>query len=192
MNLDGSNYQILHDFGPLITGDGLTPVAIMEGSDGALYGTTQSGGTNLSGTAFRINRDGGQYSILHHFRHSDDGAQPVAGLVEGSDRALYGTTSSGGANGGGTVFKFNKDGTGFVTLHSFSHVDGAEPEASLVEGSDGKLYGTTRLWGQTNGGSGTVFRLNKDGIDFSTLYSFASNLPKTLSTNGANPVAALI
>ena len=79
-----------------------------------------------------------------------DGCNPTAGLIEGSDGKLYGTTISGGASGQGTVFSMAKNGTGFVLLKSFDGcstlTDGCTPTAGLIEGSDGKLYGTTLKW----------------------------------------------
>src|SRR5579862_10019393 len=70
-----------------------------------------------------------------------DGAQPYAGLVQGSDGNFYGTTYYGGANDQGTVFKITPSGT-LTTLYNFGGSDGALPYAGLVQGSDGNFYGT--------------------------------------------------
>jgi uncharacterized repeat protein (TIGR03803 family) len=91
------------------------------GSDGALYGITSEGGafTNQwlglgAGTVFRLQTDGSEFSILHSFGNTGDDMQnPEGGLFEGSDDALYGTTSAGPGYSGGTVFKIRKDGTGY-------------------------------------------------------------------------------
>jgi uncharacterized repeat protein (TIGR03803 family) len=79
-------------------------------------------------------------------------------LIEASDGALYGTTRQGGASGQGTAFKINKDGTGFLPLHSFQcgTSNGCFPTAGVIEASDGVLYGTTQ---QGGGGAGIVYRL---------------------------------
>src|SRR4051794_31869987 len=84
------------------------------------------------------------------------------GIVQGSDGALYGTSFFGGTNNLGTVFKLNKDGTGFALLHSFTGIDGdgARPQASLTEGTDGLLYGTTGAGGMSD--AGTVYKLDKN------------------------------
>jgi uncharacterized repeat protein (TIGR03803 family) len=100
--------------------------------------------------------------ILHDF--PGFGTTPQGNVIEGSDGKLYGTTISGGASGQGTVFSMAKNGTGFVLLRSFDGcstlTDGCNPQAGVIEGSDGKLYGTT-----VNGGTsslGTVYRLIGD------------------------------
>ena len=77
----------------------------MQGSDGNFYGTTHyGGGTNGNGTVFKISTNGALTS-LYSFTGGNDGANPVAGLVQGSDGNFYGTTSGGGQGGAGTVFR---------------------------------------------------------------------------------------
>src|SRR5437667_212431 len=157
LNKDGSDYSILHSFSRA-DNDGRYPQhGLVEGSDGALYGTTYGGGSNNTGTLFKLNKDGTDYSVLRRFSLTGgDAWAPQAGLVEGSDGALYGTTYRGGSNNTGTLFKLNKDGTDYSVLHRFSLTgdDGWAPQTGLVEGSDGALYGTTYQGGSNN--SGTV------------------------------------
>ena len=148
-------YQRLKSFGSPEQSGG-EPNGLLVGSDGALYGTTRTGGTNNTGIIFKLNKDGSGYTALHNFTGTDgDGSNPAAALIEGTDRALYGTTAEGGANNLGTVFKLSKDGSGYVVLRSMGY-DG--PVTPLVEGSDGALYGTTQL--------GIVFKLAKDGANY--------------------------
>jgi uncharacterized repeat protein (TIGR03803 family) len=189
LDVDGSGYSVLYNFGS-ITSDGMYALGLVEGSDGVLYGTTQWGGTETNqsistfGTVFKLNRDGSGYRVLYNFGSSvDDGLQPRAGVVEGSDGFLYGTTGSGN----GTVFKLNRDGSGYAVLHRFGSTpnDGMALYAGLVEGSDGALYGTTAFGGVSN--KSTVFRLNKDGSAYSVLYSFGTN-----TVAGQNPYAGLL
>jgi uncharacterized repeat protein (TIGR03803 family) len=139
------------------TNDGGSPVAaLVQGSDGNFYGTTEYGGTNGDGTVFKISTNGA-FTSLYSFTDGTDGANPQAGLVQGRDGYLYGTTSAGGTNDYGTVFKISTNGA-FNSLYSFTGAtDGASPQAGLVQGSDGNFYGTTPNGGQ--GGVGTVFRL---------------------------------
>jgi uncharacterized repeat protein (TIGR03803 family) len=99
------------------------------------------------------------------------GTHPNAGLILASDGNYYGTTSSGGEFGSGTVFKMTPDGSTTV-LHSFNNVDGANPRAPVIEGLDGALYGTTSVGG--SGSAGTVFTLKKDGTGFLVLHSLAA------------------
>ena len=101
------------------------------------------------------------FAILHSFAsYPTDGGGPYAGLIQGPDGTLYGTTYyGGGANNGGTVFQMAPDGSGFTNLHSFAGFpnDGANPYAGLIQGPDGTLYGTTLSGG--NSFNGVVFQL---------------------------------
>jgi uncharacterized repeat protein (TIGR03803 family) len=176
LNRDGSGYGLLHTFFGYAGGDGGGPNGLVEGSDGVLYGTTLTGGSNNWGTVFRLNTDGSGYRLLLSFANTNgDGAFPYAGVVDGGDGALYGTTHDGGSTNLGMVFKLNKDGTSYSILHNFSwgsvtNLDGYNPTAPLVEASDGVLYGTTYNGGGL--GKGTVFKLNRDGSGYSLLQSF--------------------
>ena len=95
---------------------------------------------------------------VHSFGVFTNGEDP-SGLVQGSDGSFYGTTSeAGGTNNAGTVFRISASGV-FTSLYSFTGgKDGGNPQAGLVQGSDGNFYGTTG-WGG-NGGNGVVFRLS--------------------------------
>jgi len=176
--------------------DGANPMAgLVQGRDGNLYGTTGGGGTNDTGTVFKISTNGA-LSSLYSFTGGDDGATPYAGLVQGSDGGLYGTTSEGGTNGNGTVFSITTNGT-LTTLYAFGTVtdangdllDGANPYAGLVQGSDGNLYGTTENGG-TNGW-GTVFNISTNGT-LTTLYAFGMVTDAYGNpVDGANPISGL-
>lgn len=122
------------------------------------------------------------FTVLYNFTNSPDGANPNAGLIQGPNGTLYGTTTNGGASNAGTIFRVASDGTSYTVLHSFTGTDGAGPEAGLMLGSDGNFYGTT------NGGSlnqGNIFRMAPDGSGFTVLYNFSGS-------DGANPTAGLI
>jgi uncharacterized repeat protein (TIGR03803 family) len=174
---------------------------LVQGSDGYFYGTTIGGGnTNQQwygyGTVFKISANGA-LTALHLFTGGDDGAQPQAAVVEGSDGYFYGTTAAGGTTndyypaGCGTMFKISTNGA-LTTLHSFTGGDdGARPQAAVVEGSDGYFYGTTAGGGR-NGGYGTVFKITASGA-LTTLHSFGS-LQDTNghALDGENPRAALV
>jgi len=85
---------------------------------------------------------------------------PYAGLVQGTDGNLYGTTYRGGDYGNGAIFNITLSGT-LTRLYSFPGPDGANPYAGLVQGTDGNFYGTT--YDGANGctyGCGTVFSLS--------------------------------
>jgi uncharacterized repeat protein (TIGR03803 family) len=170
--------------------DGVEPYAgLVQAANGDLYGTAYGGGTNGYGTVFKIT-PGGTLTTLYSFCSRSgctDGAYPYAGLVQAANGVLYGTTTSGGANNSGTVFKITTSGT-LTTLYSFCSqtncTDGAAPSAGLVQAANGDLYGTS-IFGGTNGG-GTVFRIATSGT-LTTLYSFCSPC-----ADGANPWAGLV
>jgi uncharacterized repeat protein (TIGR03803 family) len=149
---------VLHSFSGF-PNEGAVPFAgLVQGSDGNFYGTTALGGTQFKGTVFKIDETG-SLSTLHSFSGSpSEGANPVGGLVQGSDGNFYGTTAFGGAHLQGTVFNIDATGS-LTTLHSFSGSpgEGAVPFAGVVQGSDGNFYGTTALGGAH--GEGTVFKL---------------------------------
>jgi uncharacterized repeat protein (TIGR03803 family) len=106
-----------------------------------------------------------------------DGYNPVAGLVQGRDGNFYGTTTIGGANYSGTVFKMTPAGT-LTTLYTFCTVKGCPDGSlanSLVLATDGNFYGTTQRGGAGSGkgcsGCGTVFKITPRGT-LTTLHSF--------------------
>ena len=177
---DGTGFTILNDFSGYRREGSLPRAEVIEGSDGALYGTTSTGGTLDAGTVYRVNKDGSGFAVLKSFDPATDGANPLAGLKEGSGGVLYGTTTTGGPFGSGTVFRINKDGSGLAVLKSFDYgTEGAGyyPAATLTEGSDGFLYGTAHTWEWRGDGSqipeGVIFRINKDGSGFAALATVA-------------------
>ena len=164
--------------------DGAGPyAALVQGSDGNFYGTTSGyGASSGEGTIFQVTPDGG-LTTVHRFSSSTDGARPMAALVQGSDGNFYGTASQDGPMYEGTVFRCTPTG-GFTVLYGFGRrPDGSEPVAPLVEGSDGRFYGTTQSGG-TGANGGTVFAVTPDGT-FTTLVSFTGE-------NGEMPYAGLI
>lgn len=183
MNADGTGFSVLKDFG---APDGsLLLTTVTEASDGALYGSTYLGGGSGKGTLYKVNKDGTGYTVLHRFAATSDGAQPSGLLIEASDSKIYGTTLLGNP-ASGILFRIEKDGTGYTVVHSFGGTgDGAGPLGGVVEGTDGKLYGTTNGGGAYGGGA--VFRINKDGTGLTLLRSFAAS-----GTDGRYPYAGLI
>lgn len=134
---------------------------LARGRDGDFFGTTQFGGTNGdNGTVFKITPSG-TLTSLYSFS-GPDGSYPMARLALGSDNQFYGTTSGdrafGGTNTFGTIFRITAGGT-LTTLACFFGTDGASPLAALIQGNDGKFYGTTFEGGP--GGGGTIFRASE-------------------------------
>ncbi len=178
------SYQQLKVFGRL-SGQSGPFGEVIQGTDGALYGTTHQDGTSGNGTIFKLNPDGTGFTFLLNFDYSTTGGQPYAGLIRGTDGALYGTASNGGSRGAGTVFKLNPDGTGFAVLKNFdSATTGGFLRGRLMQGTEGALYGTAGEGGSNN--NGTVFKLNPDGTGFTVLQNF------NYTTTGGNPDAGLM
>ncbi|MGA9304306.1 MAG: choice-of-anchor tandem repeat GloVer-containing protein, partial [Candidatus Sulfotelmatobacter sp.] len=169
--------------------DGSQPYAgLVQGSDGNFYGTAAGGGTHNGGTVFKITPEGKLTTLYQFCSETDckDGDQPYGALIQGVSGNFFGTTSTGGANNQGTVFKLTPSGT-LTTLYSFcaqtNCPDGSQPYAGLVQGSDGNFYGTTYSGGGLQGiacvndlidgvaGCGTIFKVTPGGR-LTTLHRF--------------------
>ncbi len=191
--------------------DGANPNGgLVVDSNGAVYGTTYSGG-NAScqyegeigcGTAFELKRptkNGGAWreTILHHFnRTNSDGGNPMAGMVFDAKRRPYGATLNGGPEGGGIVFRLtprpkNTAPWTETVLHAFgNNTFGYDLEAPLVFDSSGNLYSAAST-GSGEAAYGSVFRLKPPKSKgqqwgLGVLYDFAG-VP-----DGSNPAAGLI
>src|ERR1044072_1977811 len=115
---------------------------------------------------------GSNYEILASGGTNGPGVRPFAGVVLGPDGNYYGTTSDGGAFGGGAVFKLTPAGE-LSALVSFPFEEGAPSEA-LIVGSDGNLYGTTSgAFAGTPNSKGTIFRVTIGG-QLTVLASFVN------------------
>jgi uncharacterized repeat protein (TIGR03803 family) len=156
---------ILNNFNSSNGSYSLAPVIF--DTSGNLYGTTDFGGSNGFGVVFQLTNSGGTWSenVLWSFSGgASDGCYPYAGLVMDSSGNLYGTTSSCGANGRGTVFELTNSGGTWSesVLFSFTgQAGGGLPVASAVIDAKGNLYGTTQSGGGggCTGGCGVVFKL---------------------------------
>jgi uncharacterized repeat protein (TIGR03803 family) len=162
--------------------EGQSPVGLIQGSDGNFYGTTSSGGTSGNGTVFKISSGGVETPLYSFSGGTTDGRFP-ASLTQGSDGNFYGTSALGGASNEGTVFKITPAGVETV-LYSFTGgTDGSQPQAALIQSTDGNFYGTTISGGAS--GQGTVFKITQSGFE-TVLYSF------TGAADGGVPQATLI
>jgi len=170
VNANGGSYGSIFDFTSASNGAGVGG-KILEASDGLLYGACEIGGANDGGTLWRIDKNGANFLLLWALTTNSDGKNASDGLIEASDGKLYGTCRIGGGTNEGTIFRINKNGTGFQVIHTFAAAsDGKNPRGGLIVGSDGMLYGITE-----NGGNftyGTAFRINKDGTGFQVIRHF--------------------
>ena len=170
--------------------DGANPEAglLVDAKTGNLYGTTNAGGAYSAGTVFEVTPKGNE-TVLYSFTGKTDGANPQAGLVMNATGLLYGTTSAGGSNNNGTVFRLGKKAGKWTenVLYSFSSgTDGTIPVSAVTFDAAGNLYGTTSAGGSY--GYGTVFRLKRLKYKWteSILHHFQN------ASDGAVPYAGLI
>jgi uncharacterized repeat protein (TIGR03803 family) len=181
---------VLHEF----TGgsDGASPEGhLVFDKSGNFYGTTWAGGSANAGTVFKVTPAGVE-TVLFSFPVYGDGASPVAGLTIDAAGNLYGTTSVGGANSKGTVFKLSPpSGSGGTwteqVLYNFgAGTDGANPFAGVTLDAAGNLYGTTSAGGTYS--YGTVFELSPSGSGWkeTILHEFE------LGSDGGVPYSGLV
>jgi uncharacterized repeat protein (TIGR03803 family) len=163
--------------------DGAEPFgALIQATDGNLYGTTWGGGANpksIAGTVFRITLTG-TLTTLHSFDYQVDGDGPL-GLTQATDGNFYGTTADGGGGGScGTVFKITPEGV-FTTVVLVDQ--GCSPSAGLLQATNGTFYGTTSNGGpsciEPPYGCGTVFRLGMGLGPFVTFVRTAGKVGQT-------------
>lgn len=135
--------------------------SLVQAPDGFLYGVNYYGGLNGQGTIFKIDRNG-NFAVIRNLVYQTDGSGPSGALIVGTDGKLYGTTKSGGAFGGGTLFKIGTDGV-FTLIKSFkTATEGGAPKGSLLKATDGNYYGMTSEGG--NGFFGTIFKVSATGV----------------------------
>ena len=188
LSTNGTGFAIVHAFA---SWDGTAPRSLLL-SGATLYGTTQQGGVNQYGTVYSVGTDGSEFTVLHDFsaaignslKTNVDGINPAGLTLAGN--TLYGNASLGGANGWGTLFSLNTDGSSFNVLHNFkpgnSGDDGTEPLGELIVSSN-SIYGTTIHGGAHS--RGAVYSISNDGSGFTLLHSFSG-------TDGDEPYAGVI
>jgi len=164
--------------------DGQPYSGLTLGTDGNFYGTTSNGGAHGDGTVFQLTPKS-TLKILWNFEGGNDGENPYAPPIEGTDGNFYGTTYKGGINNVGTIYQLTPSGK-LTTMYQFPGYPkgGAYPLGVLVQGTDGNLYGTTTEGGAYN--VGTIFEISPFGnFAFTTLFSFDG-------TDGSYPYAGLV
>jgi uncharacterized repeat protein (TIGR03803 family) len=163
--------------------DGENPAApVVQGQDGMFYGTTYFGGSDDQGVVFQMTPSGSM-TLLHTFTNGPDGATPLA-LAPANDGSYYGATFAGGTNMDGALYHLTTNGA-FTPLYSFpllGRTEGGDPDAGLVQGSDGFFYGTAKLGGMDYG---TVFKMASNGA-VTLLHTFTNGI------DGAYPEAQLV
>ncbi|MGP0021676.1 MAG: choice-of-anchor tandem repeat GloVer-containing protein [Candidatus Sulfotelmatobacter sp.] len=174
--------------------DGENPYGgLVLATNGNFYGTTTCGGSaegcsDGNGTVFEIT-PAGKLTTLFTFTTSDGayphGAAPTAALIQASNGNLYGTTTFGGSNGGGTIFEITPAGK-LTTLYTFCVTCAQVPDGpygGLVQATNGNFYGTT-----TGEYDGTIYKITPAGV-LTTLLFFGES---SGGPAGSTPVAAMI
>jgi len=193
-SLVGDTLSTLHAFcAELGCPDGISSSgALVQDENGIFYGSSPGGGTNSIGTIFSVTPSR-KFTTLYNFgSQSGDGINPYSGLLLARDGNFYGTTYNGGTAGRGTLFRITKEGTK-STIYNFCQLgncaDGSAPYGPLIQGANGRLYGTTAY--STNSccvPAGTVFEITLGG-QLTTLHTFClvQGCP-----DGSDPVAGVI
>lgn len=168
-NLYGNDLRLTLD-GVLTSG--IWGGELAQGTNGFLYGYNPGDGSTDCGAIIRIPLDGQTTQLMHQFtsdRYNQDGIFPDGTPIEARDGYFYGTTSEGGTNGWGTVYRMTSDGQ-LTTIASFAGTNGggAFPYGPLLQASDGNFYGTSE-WGDW--GQGEIFKVTSAGV-LTTFHSF--------------------
>jgi len=186
----GWTLNVIHNFGGGNDGSDAILSGVVFDANGNLYGTTIEGGSYGNGTVYQLLPSGSGWTerVLHSFS-GDDGTFPYGGVILDQSGKLYGTTITGGANDGGTVFELipTNGGWTFNVIYSFVGLGSTSgPGGNLAMDSAGNLYGATIRLG--TGGLGNIFKLTRSdgGWVYTDLYDF------TNYRDGANPSGGLI
>jgi uncharacterized repeat protein (TIGR03803 family) len=140
-------------------GQGALPTGtLLSDAQGNLIGLTTTNGSSGRGGIFEFYSSSSTLTTLASFMGSN-GSRPLGTLIMDEDGNLFGTTSTGGSRGLGTVFELSATSSSIVTLYSFQKSStGAYPTGPLVLDSAGNFWGATYLGGQSNN-KGSIFVL---------------------------------
>jgi uncharacterized repeat protein (TIGR03803 family) len=180
--------------------DGGAPNGVILGTHGELYGSAAVGGNSGDGVVFEVSPSssaGWTETVIYNFTGGTVGGRnPNGTLVTDSSGRLYGTTAYSGTSGGGLVFRLTPSKSGVwseTLLHTFTLLNGTDPNGPLVIDSAGNVYGTTQAGGNTADcdrfGCGVVFELSpksRGEWQETLLYTF------TGGADGGVPLAGLV
>ncbi|HEV8508727.1 MAG TPA: choice-of-anchor tandem repeat GloVer-containing protein, partial [Chitinophagaceae bacterium] len=180
LDLSSNTYNKLFDFG---SNDGFYPEgSLCKATNGNYYGVTSQGGQFGYGVIFSFDPVSSNYNVLKNFDNTN-GTYPRSSLIRASDGKLYGMTQQGGTLGYGVIFSFDPASTAYSILKNFDNANGAYPFGSLMQASDGKLYGMTVQGGAS--GLGVLFSLDPASLSYNVLKNFDNS-------TGAYPYGSLI
>lgn len=163
---------------------GIPQGALIQATDGKLYGLANSGGASFSyGAIFQYDPIANIYTKKINF-NSTNGDGPKGSLVQATDGKMYGMTFYGGSNDVGVIFQYDPITNILIKKIDFSLANGSFPAGSLIQATDGNLYGMTSEGGAN--GKGVLFQYNPATNTYVKKIDFAG------TTNGSNPVGSLI
>ena len=183
-NPQNDTFTKLFDFDGATTGS--TPCgALTFATDGMLYGMTYQGGANNMGVLFQFNPGNNAFTVKITFDGEAKGQNPYGSLLQATDGMLYGMTKSGGLNEYGVLFQFNPQNNNFTKKLDFDMVTtGGDPDGSLIQAADGKLYGLTEAGGAHS--VGVLFQFDPVSSTFTNKFDFDG------SSNGGSPFGSLM
>jgi uncharacterized repeat protein (TIGR03803 family) len=167
------------------TDGGLPYGSLIQATNGKLYGLTSMGGENNMGVLFEYDPSNSTYTKKIDFAGASNGSYPYGSLVQASNGKLYGMTTRGGTNDFGVLFEYNPSTSSYTKKIEFAGSStGSNPNGSLIQASNGKLYGMTAEGGTYN--YGTLFEYDPATSIFLKKLDFAG------TTNGSNPYGTLM
>ncbi|MEO6327951.1 MAG: choice-of-anchor tandem repeat GloVer-containing protein [Ginsengibacter sp.] len=162
-----STYTKLKDFNGA---NGKAPTgSLLQAGNGKLYGMTPNGGSLGYGVIFSYDPSSSTYTKLKNF-DGTSGASPYGSLMQARNEKLYGMTAKGGSNDYGVLFSYDLSSSTYIKLMDFNNVNGSNPYGSLIQATDGKLYGITINGGSS--GDGIIFSFDPSSSTYAELFDF--------------------
>jgi uncharacterized repeat protein (TIGR03803 family) len=128
---------------------------VIQGKDGNLYGATNIGAANNFGSIYKLTT-AGVFTDMHDFVQTtdascvDNAGRTNVNLVQVTDGSFYGVNGSYGPAGGGSIYKLTSAKVFTDFLFPNPTVDGDLPLSTLLQNTNGLLYGTTPSGGPTS------------------------------------------
>jgi uncharacterized repeat protein (TIGR03803 family) len=170
------------DFDGTTTG-GTSHGSLVRAIDGMFYGMAGNGGASDLGVLFKFDPANDSYTKILEFNDTTNGSNPYGSLLQAADGYLYGVTSAGGAHKNGVLFQFNPSTTSLTVKFDFDSAHGANPYGSLIQATDGNLYGMTSFGGAND--AGVIFQYNPLASSCTKKFDFST-------ATGANPNGSLM
>ncbi|MBK8367143.1 MAG: T9SS type A sorting domain-containing protein [Bacteroidetes bacterium] len=164
---------------------GLPNGFLIQASNGKLYGLAPFGGINDLGTLFEYDPINNVLIKKIDFSGTINGSNPLGSLIQASDGFLYGLTYGGGINNVGVLFQYDPVSNSFIKKIDFNGLNGGNPQGSLIEASDGKLYGMTMSGGNSTLPVGVIFQ-------FDPITNIYTKLLDLVNSSGAQPVGSFV